>query len=622
MNREHVRSVVLADLKRANDFFEEKVEPKLLERRDFYFSSKKFYEEKFPKLSAKSDFRSFDFYAYVQWAKSLILDSFFGPSKVLSVVGLGAEDERAAALMNRLIDWQLEHQGGGYSVFSQWTQDGLVYDFGIVKSRWERSTEAREFEEVFPPDKLEMLMADPDVEVVSVSPPDFFGDAAVRFKRVFVLENKPVDDNVSPFDLRWSPEARTLESANFVAQRQFVSFSELVRGVDSMGYDASAVRRVTERGGGIRTTVSDSLLNPELEDLGTETENGRTLTELYECYVNVDADGDGVLESLIVTVADDEVLRVVANGFERLPFFLLSLHKDPFKVFPLDLALADISGELQHLRVAMVRQLLVNLSISNTPRKFIDNNVINMDDVVEDRMFVRCNGNPHQAVMPESPTPIAGWTMNFFEYLKSVEEEWTGRTRFNQGMDAASLNHTATGVNAIMGASAQRINACVKNFAETGFKDFMRFRVMLNERFMDDGTMIRIFNEPLGTLSDDYHGDLDVVVDADVGLEKKQRVVQALSVYLKEGFAFAMQLGLAGPEHFLKASVRLLELSGVKNASEMFRSPEEFAQAQAEAKQREVMNGVAGVIAGGAAGGYGASVGGGNAGVNFEGAAG
>ena len=46
MNREHVRSVVLADLKRANDFFEEKVEPKLLERRDFYFSSKKFYEEK------------------------------------------------------------------------------------------------------------------------------------------------------------------------------------------------------------------------------------------------------------------------------------------------------------------------------------------------------------------------------------------------------------------------------------------------------------------------------------------------------------------------------------------------------------------------------------------------
>ena len=128
----------------------------------------------------------------------------------------------------------------------------------------------------------------PDVEIIEVGEADYFGDVPVKFSREFLLANMPVFDNISPFDLRWSPEARTLEEANFVAQRSFVSASELLSGVEQFGYDKAEVREICEGAGNISTTTSDVVLNPELDELGGEPDKARNLVELYECYVNID----------------------------------------------------------------------------------------------------------------------------------------------------------------------------------------------------------------------------------------------------------------------------------------------------------------------------------------------
>lgn len=596
MKREEIESVVLLDLKRANDFFEERVEPKLLERRNIYLSSKDYYVKKFPEVSKKSDFRSFGFYSYVQWAKTPILDSLFGTSRVVHVVGCGPEDEEAARLMEQLIQWEISQQSPGYHVCEQWIEDALVYEFGVLKLWWRRSAEVQEFTEVFPGEQLAQLAGQPEVEIVEVGEPDYFGDVPVRFKREFLLANKPVFDNISPFDMRWSPEAKTLESANFVAQRQFVSASELLSGVEQFGYDKAVVNEVCEGAGGISTTVSDVVLNPELDDLGSEADHARNLIELYECYVNIDVDGDGVLEQMIVTVADNRILRVVPNSFERLPFFPLSVHRDPAKVFPTDISTADISGELQHLVTAMMRQILINTSISNNPRKFVNVHKVDMEDMRSDKVYVRVSDDPGVAIWSEQPTQIAGWTMGLFELFKSYEEEWTGRTRYNQGMQADTLNKTATGITAIMKAGNQRANAITKGFAEDGFKPMLKFLVMLNQRFMDQKQMIRVFSRPLMIMPDDIHGDLDICVETDVGLEKKQQTINALTQYLREVYPFAQQQGLAGSRQFIDACVRALELSGLSNARQYFFTDEDIQQRQ-EMMALAAVGGAAGAAA-------------------------
>ena len=583
MKREDIESVVLQDLKRAKDFFEETVEPKLLERRDVYLASKSFYEKKFPEISKKSDFRSFGFYSYVQWAKAPILDSLFGTSRVVHVVGCGPEDEQAARLMEQLIQWEISQQCAGYHVCEQWIEDALVYEFGVLKLWWKRSTKVREFQEVFPAEQAAELLQSPEVEVVEAGEPDYWGDVPIHFRREFLLDNKAVFENISPFDMRWSPEAKSLDTANFVAQRQLVSASELTRGVEQFGYDKKLVAEICDGAGNVTTTTSDVILNPELDELGAEAEAARRLVELYECYVNIDVNDDGILESLIVTVADERVIRAVPNSFERLPFFSLSAHRDPAKVFPTDISMADISGELQHLVTAMVRQVLINTSISNKPRKFINVHKVNLEDMMADHTFVRCSDDPGGAVMPEAPTQIAGWTMGFFELMKSFEEEWTGRTRYNQGMQADSLNKTATGITAIMKAGNQRANSTTKNFCEDGFKPMLKFLVMLNQRYMDQKQMIRVFSQPLLIMPDDIHGDLDISVETDVGLEKKQQTINALTQYLKEVFPFAQQQGLVGPQHFVAACVKALEMAGLPSARQYFFTDEEIKKREAMA---------------------------------------
>jgi hypothetical protein len=52
------------------------------------------------------------------------------------------------------------------------------------------------------------------------------------------------------------------------------------------------------------------------------------------------------------------------------------------------------------------------------------------------------------------------------EYLDGVREQRTGSTRYNQGMDADSLNKTATGISIIQNASTQRAELVARQYAE------------------------------------------------------------------------------------------------------------------------------------------------------------
>lgn len=592
IDREKVSRIVLGDLQRANAFFEEKIEPLLLERRAVYLSQREYYDKKFPQLSKKSDYRSFDFYAYVQWAKPSILSSFFGSSKIVTIVGQGIEDDKAAGVMEKLVNWQIVQQCRGYTIFDSWIEDALIYELGILKCWWERSTDTTEFDEVFPLEKMLELFMDASIEIVDVSEPDFFGDYTVRYKKSAVTANRPVIDNVSPFDLRWSREARTLESANFVAQRQLVSIDTIRRGIKEGLYDKVQAEEAINNAGKISYTLSDYEQNPELDELSQEDEEARRLIDLFECYVKLDPDGSGTLKPMIATVANDRVIRVAPNTLGRLPFFNLCVHRDPRKIMP-ELSMADVEGELQHLRTAIIRQMLINLSLSNKARKFVDETKVNVQDLLNDSVYVRVNGDPQGCVTPEQPMQIANWTMNLIEYLKSVEEEWSGKTRYNQGMDANTLNQTATGITAIMRAASLRINYIIQGFGETGFSEVDKFLVYLNQRYIDQEQVIRVFNEPLVIAPDDLQGDLDIVVKTDIGQGEKQQTLNALGLYLTQGYPALVQMGAAGPGDFVKVCIRFLEMSGLKDAADYVRSPEEV-----EASARQQQQSIAGTIAG------------------------
>lgn len=574
--KDKVRELALADLNRAESYYKQSVEPLLLKRRAIYQADKDYYRRMFPRLNF-SDYTSHDFYAWVQWALAQALDSFFGTTKVISIVGQGQGDAENAEVMEELLKWQIEKSNKGFLLYSTWFEDALIYDLGILKCWWSRSTSPQDQTLKMPRDRLMLLAQTPGIQIVSVSEPDFFGDVEVVVRQMITTENRPVLDHVSPFDLRWLPEARKLDESLFVAQRQLVTGDLLMRGARTGVYDKDEVKNAIDEAG-ITYEESDLEQNPDLDNYpSTEEDNARRRVELYECYLKTDINNDGVLENLIVTLAGDRLLRVEENPFGRLPYFVLTTQHDTTQVLPAS-SMADIEGELQSLRTAMVRQILLNISVNNRPRTFIDETSVNIDDLVNDKEFVRCNGNPNQSIQPAQVVQIAPWTMNFIEYFRSVEEEWTGRTRYNQGTDANTLNKTATGISLIMKSSAQRINHIVKIFAETGVGELERFLIRLNQLYVDQTQVIRLLDRPLEIHPDDLEGNFDIVVNSDVGLGEKEQRINVLTSYLKELYPYAMQLGIAQPEDFSRAAIRLLETLGWKDARRFMRTPEEIQQ--------------------------------------------
>lgn len=577
--RERVRMVALRDLARAEDFYRQTTEPLLLRRREIYQADKELYKKMFLRLGF-SDYTSHDFYAWVQWALSQALDSFFGTTKVISIVGQGQGDAENAQVMEELIKWQLEQGNKGFMLFSSWFEDTLVYDLGVLKCWWSRVSQPREETVTVPQDRLMGMAQTPGVELLDVGAPDFYGDCQVTLRRMVTTDNRPVLDHVSPFDMRWLPEARRMEESLFVAQRQIVTGDVLLRGAKEGVYDRDEAYRAVDEGGTVDYEMADQVLNPDLEMFpAQEDDAARRRVEIFECYVKHDVNGDGVLEDLIVTLANDHLLRVELNPLGRLPFFVLSTQHDSSRVLPQS-SMADIEGELQALRIAFVRQILLNISVNNTPRYFVDVNQVDVEDLTKDKMMVRCKGNPRDVVTAFPSAPLAPWTMQFIEYFRGVEEEWTGRTRYNQGTDANTLNKTATGISLIMKSSAQRINHIVKIFAETGVSELNRFLIRLNQTYIDQAQVVRLLDRALTIQPDDLDGNFDIVVNSDVGLGEKEQKVNSLTSYLREVYPFAMQLGVAGPADFSRAAIRLLELLGWKDARTFLRTPEEIQQQQ------------------------------------------
>ena len=579
MNVSRIKKAVLNDIQRANSFFTSKIEPTLRKRHQIYEADRAYYRQRFKNTANQSDFVSFDFWSMVQWAIPMVMNSFFGGDDAVVIVGRNEEDVPRAELLKSLVDFQLMTQNKGFLVLWDWFSDAFEYNLGAVKIWWERVEDWDDVQlEYADMSRLMMLQADEWCEIQYVSEPDVFGMCSVAYRIGRLKSNKPVIEPVRVTDLRWSPEAKSLKDANFVAHKQIVSADHLRRQGRNGVYDVEAVERALENNGngGVIYSAFEMELNDELDQKPDE-DGARALYELYECYVKLDINGDGLLEDAIVSVVGDELLRVTENPYGRVPIFTLSPVRDPFKVLA-EMSLAEIVGEVQTIKTALMRQLLVNTVNMNNQRWFIDATGVDVKDLQENRQYVKLNGDPRNVVYTFPQGTLAPWTMNLFEYLEGALEQWTGRTRYNQGTDSKSLNKTATGISLLQQASEQRIDYIVRVFAETGVGEVLRFMVELNQRYIDQPQVIRLKNQMLQVTPDDLRGEFDIDVNTEAGVGKRKQTIENLQFYLAGIAPTGMQIGAITPGEWAKAAQRLLQESGIRDPQSYVLDPEVVKQ--------------------------------------------
>ena len=607
IDRDKVLGVVNADIKWADAHYKDRVEEDLIRRYEVYHSSRERYRRMYPKLSEKNEMRTFDLWSAVEWMLPNMLKAFFGSDRIISISGVGAEDADKAEQVMKLIQWQLTVKNPGYRVFKSWFGDALVTNLGVLKCYWKRETEQIPHKELLDEAALVGVLQNPQNRIISSEPVNNIMSALgmapqmaeVAWEETQTTINQPIIEVVKPSDIRFTPDGRTLSECSMVAHRKVTTIDQLRRDAMRGMYDPDAVQAIADSAlDDIEPTDLEKILNDSAEDTERGSpETARARVVIYECYLKTDLDDDGLLEDAIVTVCNNKLLRAVRNPYKRAPFFELVPFWDSYQVWG-RVGLAEVMQDTQDSHTALLRQMLVSLGLSNQWRAVVDQTTVNLEDFISDAMFIRATGAPQNAFMPVTHPGINAQNFQFFEYLKSQMEEWTPITRYNQGLDGKSLNKTATGVSMIMNAAQQRQEEIIRNFAETGIRELFRFLVQLNQRYLDEETVIRLQNETIELSPDDLGGDFDLSIDASAGVAAREGKVQALTIYMQQMLPYAVQMGIAGPEQFVMAGQKLLRLMGIEDAEKFLRLPEPDPMAML---QQQMMGG-AGVVDGGQAG--------------------
>ena len=566
---------IQADIASAEAYQASVVEPTVKQRYEIYYADKNYYKNRFPILSKTSDLVSTDVADTIEWALPSLMKVFTGSDEVITIAGVTEEDDTKAETMQELLVYQLQRQNKFFPILYNWMKDALITGMGIIKCYWER-TEGYTTEQTTLNNEALQALQQTGVPIVSIEGPDIYGDFIVTYQSPYYVKNAPKIENILVSDFIYSSDAKSLEEANFVAQKRKVTMSYL-REREAQGVYANIDEIKTEdfRQSKIESPI-EQVIGDKYNDLTFNQEDkARLEVVIYECYTKMDINGDGILEDMIITICGDTIIRIEQNYMGRHPFFTISPTKDPHRIW-VKRSYAELIGELQDLKVALTRQIMHNVALNNDPKMLLAEDAINIDDYIQGRKVIRMKSGHslNEVAMPMPVHPLSPQTFQFLEYIEGQKENRTGITRYNQGLDANSLNKTATGISAILGQSSQRLELIARMFAETGIYELFRFMVSLNQKFIDQNTVIRLTNKSLKINPEDLTGNFDLVVNAGISIATKESTIMATQTLLTA----LMQANAGGymvstPENIYNLFKKWIESIGFKNYGDYITDP-------------------------------------------------
>ena len=568
--------------------------------------------------SHRSTFTSSDVMNCIEWIMPDMMKAFAGSRKVIAVVPRGGEDVKKAEKIEKLLNWQFMHQCQGFLTLQAWIKAALVYGIGHLKTGWEEQYARKGFAqpEVIEPDFMQMV-EDDSIESLSYldsyevpvpaqqarGMPNAasygFSPAQVEMMRVYTdvqgeqkikTYSGPKLEVIPPEDFLIDPEAKDVDSARFVIHRVMRTISYL-REKERDGIYANIDRVVQLSGEGNNGDYDSTEEVARLQDsasysaMGYTDDNeaqqiGRRKVDVFEWWGELDVEGDGRTESYLVVVCKNTIIRMERNPYAhgKSPFVDLLPIPDIFSYE--GIGYAELAGPHQEVKTAVIKQLLDNASFTNNQMWEVDENAgVDVDALANPFPGKVVFTNRLGGFKAITPAQLDGSSYNLIEFSQGQLEQLTGVTRYNQGLDANSLNKTATGISAIMDASSKRKELIARTIAETGLRKLYLKMLQLDQQFIDQNIVIRLFNAPLEISPDDLAGNFDVSVDIGSAVTDDDTEVRQLFMMVQQ-YPMLQQLGIMRPGNVFTICKKVLDIWGYKNTEMYLSDPQETETAR------------------------------------------
>lgn len=517
-----------------------------------------------PDIDDRSQFVSSDVADTVDGMLPQLLDVFVSDDKAVECQPKkpGPDAESSARQATGYLNHLFYVRNDGLNVLHDWLQDAALQKVGFVKVWAEELTEdSKQTYEGQTPDQLAALLED---GVQLAGEPEVDENGLLRFTTID--ESKRMHFRVAcvaPHEMRIDPNAKWGDdpaAIGHVSQRRRFELEE-------MGYDLS---EIGSGGDVVDSGEADALLGEGQGDVDSELHDSHKLYEYGELYFQLDADGDGVAEWVqVCTINGTLVSREQVDDHPFAEICLMPRAHAYFGDCP-----ADRAYIIQKEQTNLSRALFDNVYFSVNQRTYINTRAsVNIDDLLDNRPggIVRGEGEPGKAFgqMPTQPIPATAWQMQ--EWLNVRLENRTGFTRYSQGMDADSLNKTATGVSIITSKADQRLRLMTR-FAANGIRKMFAKLLKLATKHQDGQDWFNVNGEWVPVSPTEWRDQFNITINVGLGHGTKEQQMQRLMALFPLQ-QMGLQVGVVGPEHIAHTIHEAARVNEFKN-------PERFASAE------------------------------------------
>jgi hypothetical protein len=549
-------------------------------------------------VEGRSQVVSFDVQDTIEAALPQLIKIFASGDQVIRFDPKGPNDEQAAQQETDYINHLVMEKNRGFEVLYTWFKDALLSKNGYVKVYYEESDEV-ETENYRGLTEAQLLKLTQD-ENVSILEHESYIDQMQfdmmqqqfqqQMQQYQMMAQQAMQNGQPAPPPPQEPQPPMLHDVKIEVREtrgcieiENVAPENIIVSVDTSGVSLQESRFIQHREMMSKSEAKEYGWK-NADDAGDiDTDNFQVESnarDLYnEQYDRVNEEQDEIFIRDTYIKIDGERWRYVIAGtqivhrekVEYVPFACLTPMLMPHR--HIGRSYADLTMDIQLVKTALIRGQLDNMYLSNNGRYAISDRV-NLEDMLTSRPggVVRVQGEPGTAIMPLQHTPFPPTSFTMVEYLDSMKEKRTGVTAYNQGLDADSLNKTATGINAIMQASAARLELVARLFAETGVKDmFLLVHKAVRQNYTKPD-IIRLRDKWVEVDPREWKNRTDMTINVGLGTGNKDMQLMHIQTILAAQQQFGA-MGVVKPVNAYNALVKLTQNAGFKNPEEFWTDP-------------------------------------------------
>ena len=512
--------------------------------------------------------------------KPSLMRVFLSSENPVEFVPTSQEDVVNAEQATKYAHWKFQ-QLNGYNLLNDAIHDALVKKTGVLKIWWEDTTDAeiRSYTNLTE-EELSAIVNEDNVEVIEHTAElgmmtDETGIQTEQEKHSLKVSYQKKQgelkiEGVPPEEFLVDRNAKSVSDAYIVAHKTEMRVSDLV----SMGYD---FERISELSGlSSDSTYTDT---EQFERQGYEQEDeditdvSMKQVQVTEAYMKIDKEGTGVAIMYRVLLAGGESEVLECEPYGEVPFAVFEVDPEPHTFF--GRSVADLIMNDQDSSTAMLRGMMDNVALTNSPRQGYVQGQVNVDDLMNNEIGGLVRMKSPQALVDIATPFVAGQVLTAMQYMDDAVEAKSGVSRASMGLDPDALQNTsATAARLQAQQGSAQIEVMARNIAEGGMKRL--FKLMLNllvENSCED-TMMRLHGEFQPIDPRVWNTGMDMTVNVGVGTgqegERHAALSQALQMQMQIWSQYGNGNGLVTMTGIRNALGDMLALQGVRNVDRYF----------------------------------------------------